>query len=234
MSYKMNFSVELSGVADSGTTVEGTPLTPEQLRQNLQGILDRALSEGLVTGDSAGSLSTCTPVVEVSVEQSDLVTFAYAFEADGDMVTVLTLQVVVNDPSTTTPKQVFARFKEGVQRWVQKTSDGLDCYLNSSRDLNIGDIANIWPEKSLESALAEDGLTIVSLKSPDFAMTLPHYRHLVDDEQIADSGDEVQYRLPGQPAQVVTIKHFAMPCSDIVAADGSEHVVSTRDLLGIG
>lgn len=71
------------------------------------------------------------------------------------------------------PKDAFEAFRRVVTQWVQKTDDGKELWLESSFDLNIGDLLGVgFP--SLLRMLPCHGIHGVHVDAVDFDYTKPY------------------------------------------------------------
>lgn len=87
-------------------------------------------------------------------------------------------------------KAFLKALREGLTKWVIKTQEGMDAYMESFRDFNIGDLANVFDIDGILEYTADLGIVGLHVEtgSEEYCEDWVFDTLLVDDEAVRAAG----------------------------------------------
>lgn len=233
----VNFNLTFTGTVDlEGDLVSGpngNAMSPCQLRENLESMVNLAVSDGLVTHNSQGTLDAHDYQISISSTPEPLHTFTYAFvrteRHEVDALAVLRLTVL--NGSIQSKEDALETLEYCLLEWAKTCVDGWRAFEQSSRDFNIGDLSMAWPDQGLRLILERSGLAIDSLETVEPMGTQNFDRHLIDEDEVLNDGDEVFYQpKSGDQGEFVKIVSYGLPMTTVRGKDGQTFDVYPEEL----
>lgn len=233
----VNFNLTFTGTVDlEGDLVSGpngNAMSPCQLRENLESMVNLAVSDGLVTHNSQGTLDAHDYQISITSTPEPLRTYTYAFvrteRHEVDALAVLRLTALSD--SIQSKEDALETLEYCLVEWAKTTVDGWRAYESSSRDFNIGDLSMAWPDQGLRLILERSGLAIDSLETVEPTGTQTFDRHLIDGDEVPNDGDEVYYKpKSGDEGEFVKVVSFGLPMTTVRGEDGQTFDVYPEEL----
>lgn len=113
------------------------------------------------------------------------VAFNFARREGGEITTLGMLKLSTSLP---TEQVAWVGFIDTINHWVATTEAGRKAWEESSKDLNIGDLANYnaFKDVDFQRLLAERGLTFKSLDTADTQQAFSYDQVLVDEDELEE------------------------------------------------
>lgn len=234
---QVHFTLTFTGVVDlegnSFSDSNGAAMAVSQLRDNLESVVALAVSDGLVTHNSEGTLDSHDYQIAINKASDPNRTFTYSFiRTDRDRVDALAiLRLTALGHRIQSKEDAMETFEYTLTEWVQTTKEGFEAYEDSSRDFNIGDLAVLWPCAGLRLKLETAGLAIESLETVEPGQSQIFDHHPIEDDAIPKNGDEVFYKpRTGEEGEFVKIVSFGFPMAAVRGSDGQKFEVYPEEL----
>lgn len=232
----VNFTLTFTGTVDlEGDLVpgpNGEAMSPVQLRDNLENVVSLAVADGWVTHNSQGTLDSHD--FQISITGPDLKrTYTYAFvRNDRNQVDALAvLRLTVLNDSIESKEDALEALEYCLLEWAKTSVDGWRAFEQSTRDFNIGDLSMAWPDQGLRLILERSGLAIDSLEVVEPTGTQMFDRHLIDEDEVPNDGDEVFYKpKSGDEGEFVKIVSYGLPMTTVRGEDGQTFDVYPEEL----
>lgn len=233
----VEFNLTFTGTVDlEGDLIpgpNGDAMSPEQLRENLESMVTMAVSDGMITHNSQGTLDSHDFQISITAAPEQKRTFTYAFvrteRHEVDALAVLRL-TALND-SIQSKEDALETLEYCLVEWAKTCVDGWRAFEASTRDFNIGDLSMAWPDQGLRLILERSGLAIDSLETVEPTGTQYFDRHLIDEDEVPNDGDEVFYKpKSGEEGEFVKIVSYGLPMTTVRGEDGETFDVYPEEL----